>query len=130
MEINSKKLDELYKEWSGDYHTTNSNNPTHDSSECIDFAEHCLKKVVSDGKMIPTGDSKSNIPLVMPLFLADLKANWKPKTETKTGYCYHGMSKGDEIKYTMYFDEYRCEWTTKDRAFQGLVFKEINKFLK
>lgn len=41
--INSKKIDELYKEWSGDHHTTNSNKLVHDSSECTDFAEFCLK---------------------------------------------------------------------------------------
>ena len=75
-------------------------------------------------------DKALHIGSVMPRFLSDLKANWKPRTETKTGYGYHGSSKGDEIEYTMYFDEYRCEWTTKDRAFQGLVFKEIDKFLK
>jgi len=67
---------------------------------------------------------------VMPHFLSELKANWKPKTETKTGYGYHGSSKGEEIEYTLYFDSYRCEWTTEDRAFQGLVFQEISKFLK
>ena len=72
----------------------------------------------------------SHISDAMEHFLLDLKANWKPKKETKKGYGYHGSRKSDEIEYTMYFDEYRCEWTTKDRAFQGLVFKEINKFLK
>ena len=51
MEINSKKLDELYKEWSGEHHTTNSNKPTHDSAECTDFAEYCLKYAVSEGEM-------------------------------------------------------------------------------
>jgi len=75
-------------------------------------------------------DKALHIADVMPRFLADLKANWKPKTKTETGYGYHGSRKDDKIEYTMYFDEYRCEWTTKDRAFQGLVFKEIDKFLK
>ena len=79
---------------------------------------------------IENTQGNGDLAVVMPRFLADLKANWKPKTETKTGYGYHGSSKGDKIEYTMYFDEYRCEWTTKDRAFQGLVFKEIDKFLK
>ncbi len=77
-----------------------------------------------------TQEPQFNIVDIMPRFLSELKENWKPKTETKTGYGYHGSSKGDEIEYTMYFDEYRCEWTTKDRAFQGLVFKEVDKFLK
>jgi len=48
MEINSKRLDELYKEWSAEHHTTNSNKPVHDSSECIDFAKYCLKYAIED----------------------------------------------------------------------------------
>jgi hypothetical protein len=79
---------------------------------------------------IENTQGNGDLAVVMPRFLAGLKANWKPRTETKTRYGYHGSSKGDEIECTMYFDEYRCEWTTKDRAFQGLVFKEIDKFLK
>jgi hypothetical protein len=71
-----------------------------------------------------------DIHVVMSRFIDELKQNWKPKTETKTGYGYHGSSKGDKIEYTMYFDEYRCEWTTKDRAFQGLIFKNVDRFLK
>lgn len=63
-------------------------------------------------------------------FISELKENWKPETKTKDGYCYHGSSKGDKIEYTMYFDEYRCEWATKDKAFQGWVFKNVDKFLK
>jgi hypothetical protein len=47
MEINRKKLDELYKEWSGEHHTTNSNKKVHDSAECTDFAEYCLKYILS-----------------------------------------------------------------------------------
>ena len=43
MEVSTKKIDELYKEWSGDHHTTNSNKKVHDSAECCDFAEYCLK---------------------------------------------------------------------------------------
>jgi hypothetical protein len=84
----------------------------------------------TDKTSLENGNEPSCLGAVMPRFLAELKANWKPKTETKTGYGYHGSSKGDEIEYTLYFDSYRCEWTTKDRAFQGLVFQEIDKFLK
>jgi len=59
MEVNSKKLDELYKEWCGKHHTINSNRQVHDSAECIDFAKHCLKYAVREGEMILTlPDSK------------------------------------------------------------------------
>jgi hypothetical protein len=80
MEINSKKLDELYKEWSGEHHTTNSNKPTHDSAECTDFAEYCLKYALSEGEMIPTRDSNCNVRLSF----ADLKdeiLKYKAKSE-------------------------------------------------
>ena len=76
------------------------------------------KKTQSEAEIQP-----SCLGNVMPRFLSELKENWKPKTETKTGYGYHGSSKGDEIEYTLYFDSYRCEWTTKDRAFKDLFFK-------
>lgn len=68
--------------------------------------------------------------LTIKNFISKLRDNWKPKKETKTGYGYHGSKKGDEIKYTVYFDEYRTEWTTEDRAFEGLVFKEISNLLR
>ena len=79
--------------------------------------------------------SKDQVPqcdktAVMHSFIGELKSKWNPETETKTGYGYHGSRKGDEIEYTLYFDEYRCEWTTKDRAFQGYVFKHINEFIQ
>lgn len=62
-------------------------------------------------------------------FIAELKSRWVPNTKTESGYGYHGSNKGDEIEYTLYFDEFRCEWTTKDIAFEGYVFKEIKKYL-
>lgn len=55
MEINSKKLDELYKEWSGEHHTTNSNKTIHDGSECTDFAEFCLKYALN--KKVDSGEN-------------------------------------------------------------------------
>jgi hypothetical protein len=70
MEINSKKLDELYKEWSGEHHTTNSNKKVHDSAECTDFAEYCLKWAVSEGEMIPTREEQLTIPVVIGSFSA------------------------------------------------------------
>jgi hypothetical protein len=82
----------------------------------------------ADNKNTPA--QQCNIPSVISLFIGELKENWKPKTKTKTGYGYHGSRKGDKIEYTLYFDEYRGEWTTKKRAFQGLVFKYVDKFLK
>lgn len=61
MEINSKKLDELYKEWSGEHHTANSNKQVHDSAECTDFARYCLKYAISEGEIIPLSDSSGSV---------------------------------------------------------------------
>lgn len=44
MKINGKSIDEMYKDWSGDHHTSNSGRPVHDSAECTDFAEYCLRE--------------------------------------------------------------------------------------
>lgn len=74
--------------------------------------------------------TKMNIENIIPALLEDLKESWEPKTKTEIGYGYHGSRKGDKIEYTMYFDEFRCEWTTKDSAFQGFVFEQIDKYLK
>ena len=59
-----------------------------------------------------------------------LRSTWNPKTKIENGYGYHGSSKGSETEYTLYFDEYRCEWGSKDRAFQGLVFKYVDDTIK
>lgn len=61
MEINSKKLEELYKEWSGEDHTTNISNEVHDSSECMDFAEFCLKYAISEGNDITKKGNKLQV---------------------------------------------------------------------
>jgi len=62
-------------------------------------------------------------------FISTLKSKWEPKTKQEVGYGYHGSSKGDKIEWTSYYDEFRAEWTDKNRAFQGFVFDHIKKFL-
>lgn len=63
------------------------------------------------------------------LFISELAETWEPKTEVNSDYVPHGSNKGEEVIYVLYYDEYRSEWTTKDRAFQGMVFKTIDKIL-
>lgn len=91
---------------------------------------HEPKKLTEALDVVLREVKKNRLGNVMPRFLAKLKANWKPETITETSYGYHGSSKGDKIECILYFDSYRFEWTTKNRAFQGFVFKEIDKFLK
>jgi hypothetical protein len=74
--------------------------------------------------------TKTMLCETMHSFITELKSKWNPKTETIKGTCYHGSKKGDEIEYTLYFDEYRCEWTNKDRAFKGYIFKHINTLIE
>ena len=88
IQINSKKLDELYKEWSGEHHTTNSNIQVHDSSECTDFAEYCLKYVVSEGEMTPTRESNCNIPLVSNSALGTKTCAWQKERDPFSGTWY------------------------------------------
>jgi len=66
----------------------------------------------------------------LSLYIYNTKEEWNPKTQKSSGYGYHGSSKGDKIEFTEYFDEYRIEWTNKDRAFQGFLFKKINELYR
>ena len=75
-------------------------------------------------------NTNTNMEKTIVDWISDLKLNWKPEKKTESGYGYHGSSKGDYIEYELYFDEFRCEWTDKDRAFQGYVFKNITSILK
>ena len=43
-----KHIDEYYKDWCGEKHTTNSCHPVHDSAECTDFAEYYHKEKLQD----------------------------------------------------------------------------------
>jgi len=66
----------------------------------------------------------------LPHLIDELRGSWKPKKETRTGYGYHGSSKGDEIEYTVFLNEYSYKWTTEDAAFKGYVHEYIDKFIK
>ncbi|NLF84348.1 MAG: hypothetical protein GX568_10290 [Candidatus Gastranaerophilales bacterium] len=39
-----KTIDDHYKDWCGEHHTTNSAHPVHDSAEACDFAEYYFKE--------------------------------------------------------------------------------------
>ena len=81
--INSQKLDELYKEWSGEHHTTNSNKPVHDSAECCDFAEYCLKYGMDERKAkANTKNSVLHIFSVVFSFLCGGKKSLNKRAKT------------------------------------------------
>lgn len=62
-------------------------------------------------------------------YVAEMKSDWKPKSKIFTGHHRHGSKSGDEEKVELFYDEYRHEWTTRDIAFKGYVFKKISDLL-
>lgn len=100
--INSQKLDELYKEWSGEHHTTNSNKPVHDSAECCDFAEYCLKYGMEERKAkANTKSSVLHIFSVIGRFLCKVGLhNWKFSHDTGINEYYEcKRCKKREVRY-------------------------------
>lgn len=59
LEINTKKLGEIYKEWRGNESCYDNGRPVFEADELLDFAQFCLKH---EANVIPTGESQSNIP--------------------------------------------------------------------
>ena len=97
MEINSKKLDELYKEWSGEHHTTNSNKPVHDSAECCDFAEYCLKYGMSESQKADTKSSVFHLQRVSGWL--DFQSNKELFNEEAKKNCLCKFECGTVIRY-------------------------------
>lgn len=62
-------------------------------------------------------------------FSQEVKKQWVPKTKDVEGQFYHGSSQGLDVKVTLYWDELRCAWTTKEQAFQGHLLKVIQELL-
>lgn len=48
-----KHIDEIYKDWCGEHHTTNSSHPVHDSSEACDFADYYYKIITESNSSLP-----------------------------------------------------------------------------
>lgn len=62
LEINTKKLGEIYEEWRGNKSCYDNGRPVFEADELLDFAQFCLKH---EANVIPTGEGKSNIPDVI-----------------------------------------------------------------
>ena len=41
------------------------------------------------------------------------------------GEGYHGSSRGDAIPYTVWYDPFYREWTTKEMALRGYIFLKL-----
>lgn len=46
--MKAKHIDEYYKDWCGEHHTTNSCHPVHDSAEVTDFAKFYHSQMMSE----------------------------------------------------------------------------------
>ncbi len=62
-------------------------------------------------------------------FVQEVKKQWIPRSKEIEGQFYHGSSKGLDLKVSLYWDELRCIWTTKELAFQGYLLKVIQELL-
>jgi len=58
-----KHIDEIYKEWCGEHHTTNSCHPVHDSAEACDFAEY-YHEVMTEANEVQEPDATAILPHV------------------------------------------------------------------
>ncbi|VTQ01808.1 hypothetical protein [Sphingobacterium daejeonense] len=58
-------------------------------------------------------------------YISEVRRLWKPTTKEIEGQVYHGNRQGDVELLTLYWDEYRCNWTSKEIAFEGYLFKNI-----
>jgi len=70
LEINTKKLGEIYEEWRGNKSCYDNGRPVFEADELLDFAQFCLKH---EANVIPTGERQSNIPDVKASALEKLK---------------------------------------------------------
>ena len=73
LTVNTKKLDEIYKEWRGNESCYDNGRPVFDASELLDFAEYCLKHEANGAdkstepalhKHIVSGSAKLQIALL------------------------------------------------------------------
>jgi calcineurin-like phosphoesterase len=57
-----KHIDEIYKDWCGEHHTTNSCHQVHDSAEACDFAEYYHKIVMEANEAVKETGKALNLP--------------------------------------------------------------------
>ena len=61
--------------------------------------------------------------------ISNLISDIKLEEKHETGYGYHGGSKDEEFKYTLYWDEYHHNWTTKEMVLKGCVFNRLSPII-
>lgn len=61
--------------------------------------------------------------------LIALKSEWNPKSKEFDGEGIHGSRKGETYSYTLYWDQRKCLWTSKEMAFKSFVMDKISNSL-
>lgn len=62
-------------------------------------------------------------------FLIKLKNEWNPKSKDFEGEGVHGSKKGETYSYTLYWDNKKCLWTSRESAFKSYVDTIISNSL-
>jgi len=59
-------------------------------------------------------------------FISGMLPEIKLKEKKESGCGYHGSSKDEIRSYTLYWDEYTLNWTTRELAIKGYIFSRIS----
>jgi len=102
-----KNIDEIYKEWCGEHHTTNSGHPVHDSAEVQDFAEFYHKEMVANE--CQQQDATAILPHVS---VSDISKYCKTQLENSRDFANSQQNKG--ITYQKYMAKYFAYKDVKD----------------
>lgn len=51
------------------------------------------------------------------------------RTKTVIGTVIHGSSKGEPYEYTLYYNTYGCEWTSKEEAIRSHILSKITPII-
>jgi len=62
---------------------------------------------------------------ILPAIIENERKIWRPKTKVIEGPVNHGSKAGDVEPHTLYWDPYNYEWTNKERAFRGNLFRKL-----
>ena len=61
--------------------------------------------------------------------LLTLRSEWNPKSKEFNGIGIHGSKKGEPYCYTLYWDQRKCLWTSKEMAFKSFVMDRVTNAL-
>lgn len=88
-------------------------------------------EAIRDESMLRLQKLKANIQVCkIQKLVEELRSEWKPKIQISEFEIYHGSQKGEVKSITLYWDEYKSVWTSKEAAFRGYVFNAIKEFIK